>query len=54
LNIPLELGKQLKKRVREWDKERTSESMSMRVKVERTDAVNSLMQLATAAEFLDS
>jgi len=54
LNISLKLKKQLKKRIKEWDKERTSESMSIRIKVKRTDAVNSLMQLATAAEFLDS
>ena len=54
LNISLKLKKQLKKRVKEWDKERTNKSMSIKVKVKRTDAVNSLMQLATAAEFLDS
>jgi len=60
LDIPLGLGKQLKKRVREWAKERTVEGMGGRVEwveqveqVETTDAADSLMHLAAVAEFLE-
>ncbi len=52
LDIPLGLGKQLKKRVREWDKER--ERRVMEPIEERDGTANSLLQLATVAEFLES
>lgn len=56
LNIPLGLEKQLKKRVREWDKERTAGGMGVRVERERerTEDYDSLMQLATVAELLET
>ena len=50
LDIPIGLGKQLKNRVRQWDKERKT----MENRNEKIDSPNSLMQLAAVAEILGS
>ncbi len=55
MNISLELEKQLKKKVREWIKERTMKDMKIKVKkMKKIDIADSLMHLAAVVEFLKS